>query len=378
MLTAPDVSEPLAWRDRVLLELAYGAGMRVSELCGLGLTDLLLPEGLVRVFGKGSKERLVPIGRTGIGALSVYLHQVRPGLDRGKTQGRVLLNARGGTALARRGLGHREACRREGRGKAARLAPYPSPQLRHSPARGWRRPPGGAGDARTRRPLHHPDLHPRGPGIPAQRSQAVPSSRMNLARRLHPRGDRWPCLLLRARNTIRSRCLPRRARRHSGIAPSPTPRSPTFLATYDSTHSTAWDAQRLALAAWYFRPDLEVERRTWRTAQAAEVTAGMRPPIGVAGAVERADNSGPFEAPWTVTLGLVFRIELGGKRGARIAAAAGSRTGGRAADARRRLGHRQRRSLRGALGGAGGLERRRVDPARGTKPAGRRPGDAPL
>ena len=47
----------------------------------------------------------------------------------------------------------------------------------------------------------------------------------------------------------------------------------------------------------------------------------MRPPIGVAGAVERADNSGPFEAPWTVTLGLVFRIELGGKRGARIAAA---------------------------------------------------------
>ena len=95
----------------------------------------------------------------------------------------------------------------------------------------------------------------------------------------------------------------------------------TFLATFDSTHSTAWDAQRLALAAWYFRPDLEVERRNWRTVQAAEVTAGMRPPIGVAGAVERADNSGPFEAPWTVTLGLVFRIELGGKRGARIAAA---------------------------------------------------------
>jgi len=83
----------------------------------------------------------------------------------------------------------------------------------------------------------------------------------------------------------------------------------TFLTTYDSTHSTAWDAQRLALTAWYFRPDLEVERRAWRTAQAAEVTAGMRPPIGVAGAVERADNSGPFEAPWTVTLGLVFRIE---------------------------------------------------------------------
>lgn len=95
----------------------------------------------------------------------------------------------------------------------------------------------------------------------------------------------------------------------------------TFLSTYDSTGPGAWDAQRLALAAWYFRPDLEVERRTWRTAQAAEVTAGMRPPVGVGAAVERADNSGPFEAPWTVTLGFVFRIELGGKRGARIAAA---------------------------------------------------------
>lgn len=94
-----------------------------------------------------------------------------------------------------------------------------------------------------------------------------------------------------------------------------------FLATYDSTHSAQWDPQRLALTAWYFRPDLEVQRRAWRTAQAAAVTAGMRPPIGINGSVEGADNAGPFESPWTVTLGLVFRLELGGKRGARIAAA---------------------------------------------------------
>ncbi len=94
-----------------------------------------------------------------------------------------------------------------------------------------------------------------------------------------------------------------------------------FLATYDSTGGAEWDAQRLALTAWYFRPDLEVSRRAWRTAQAAEVTAGTRPPIGVAGAVEGSINAGPTVAPWTVTLGLVFRIELGGKRGARIAAA---------------------------------------------------------
>lgn len=95
LLAAPRVEESLAWRDRALLELGYGAGLRVSELCGLGLTDLLLAENLVRVFGKGGKERLVPIGRTVIGAVSVYLHQLRPELDRGASGGRVLLNARG-------------------------------------------------------------------------------------------------------------------------------------------------------------------------------------------------------------------------------------------------------------------------------------------
>jgi integrase/recombinase XerD len=95
LLAAPNLEQPLAWRDRALLELAYGAGLRVSELCGLGLTDLLLAENLVRVFGKGGKERLVPIGRSVIGAASVYLHQMRPALDRGKSKNRVLLNARG-------------------------------------------------------------------------------------------------------------------------------------------------------------------------------------------------------------------------------------------------------------------------------------------
>jgi integrase/recombinase XerD len=95
LLSAPHLDEPLAWRDRALLEMGYGAGLRVSELCGLSITDLLLTENLVRVFGKGGKERLVPIGRTVIGAVSVYLHQLRPELDRGKSAGRVLLNARG-------------------------------------------------------------------------------------------------------------------------------------------------------------------------------------------------------------------------------------------------------------------------------------------
>jgi integrase/recombinase XerD len=95
LLAAPSADEPLAWRDRALLELAYGAGLRVSELCGLTVNHLVLGQSLVRVLGKGSKERLVPIGRGVIGAVSVYLRQVRPGLDRGRSKDRVLLNSRG-------------------------------------------------------------------------------------------------------------------------------------------------------------------------------------------------------------------------------------------------------------------------------------------
>jgi integrase/recombinase XerD len=95
MLAAPGVEERLAWRDRALLELAYGGGLRVSELCGLALGNLLLEDGLVRVLGKGGKERVVPIGRGTIGTVSVYLSVLRPTLDRGQSRGRVLLNVRG-------------------------------------------------------------------------------------------------------------------------------------------------------------------------------------------------------------------------------------------------------------------------------------------
>ena len=128
LLAAPNVDEPLAWRDRAFLELAYGAGLRVSELCGLGTTGLLLEEGLVRVFGKGGKERLVPIGRGVIGAVSTYLHTLRPRLDRGNSGGRVLLNVRG-EPLSRVGAwGIVKRCARRA-GITKRVTPH---TLRHS------------------------------------------------------------------------------------------------------------------------------------------------------------------------------------------------------------------------------------------------------
>lgn len=95
LLAAPSLDEPLTFRDRALLELAYGAGLRVSEWITLAVRDVLFEEGLVRVFGKGSKERLVPIGRSAIGAVAIYLRELRPRLERGEGKGILILNARG-------------------------------------------------------------------------------------------------------------------------------------------------------------------------------------------------------------------------------------------------------------------------------------------
>lgn len=95
LLGAIALEEPLAFRDRAMLELAYGAGLRVGEWITLKVSDLLLDEGVVRVFGKGSKERLVPVGGSATGAVTIYLRELRPRLERGKGAGVLFLNARG-------------------------------------------------------------------------------------------------------------------------------------------------------------------------------------------------------------------------------------------------------------------------------------------
>ena len=95
LLAAPSLDEPLAFRDRAMLEVAYGAGLRVSEWISLSVRDVRLQDHLVRVFGKGAKERLVPIGRRAIGAIAIYLRELRPALERGEGKGVLFLNARG-------------------------------------------------------------------------------------------------------------------------------------------------------------------------------------------------------------------------------------------------------------------------------------------
>ena len=128
LLAAPNLDQALAFRDRAMLELAYGAGLRVSEWITLGVKDVLFEEMLVRVFGKGSKERLVPIGRKAIGAVATYARELRPRLERGEGRGVLFLNANG-RPLTRMGAwkilkGHVEAA-----GIVKHVSPH---TLRHS------------------------------------------------------------------------------------------------------------------------------------------------------------------------------------------------------------------------------------------------------
>jgi integrase/recombinase XerD len=100
----------------------------VSEWIGIGVRDLMLDESLVRVFGKGSKERLVPIGRRAVGAVAIYLRELRPRLEKGSGEGILFLNSRG-EPLSRMGAWkilrkHVEAC-----GITKHVSPH---TLRHS------------------------------------------------------------------------------------------------------------------------------------------------------------------------------------------------------------------------------------------------------
>ena len=94
-LSAPDLNVPLGKRDRALFELMYGSGLRVSEICALPVTSVDCDEGYARVFGKGSKERIVPVGRHASTAIRNYLHGGRPQLVKDGTGGELFLSMRG-------------------------------------------------------------------------------------------------------------------------------------------------------------------------------------------------------------------------------------------------------------------------------------------
>jgi integrase/recombinase XerD len=102
ILAQPRGSTAQGIRDRAVLETLYGAGLRVSELVGLDVDDVDLDEGRVRVLGKGSKERDVPLGRYGRDAIAAYLTRVRPEIATARSRSALFLNLRGGR-LTRQG-----------------------------------------------------------------------------------------------------------------------------------------------------------------------------------------------------------------------------------------------------------------------------------
>ena len=100
-LSAPDPTTPLGKRDRAIFELMYGSGLRVSEVSSVLVNAVNLEEGFARIFGKGSKERIVPVGKEAVVAIRNYLHGGRAELVKDRSGGELFLSKRG-TPISRK------------------------------------------------------------------------------------------------------------------------------------------------------------------------------------------------------------------------------------------------------------------------------------
>ena len=96
ILQAPDDSRATGIRDRAMLELLYATGLRVSELCRVGISDLNLELGILRTTGKGNKQRVVPVGRSAVAAVRRYLESARGRILKGRGSRYLFVTARGG------------------------------------------------------------------------------------------------------------------------------------------------------------------------------------------------------------------------------------------------------------------------------------------
>jgi integrase/recombinase XerD len=103
LLGAPDLAKPTRIRDRAMLELLYATGLRVTELCRLELNNVEKDSGILRVTGKGNKQRMVPFGESAGEAIAQYLSQARGALLKGRASRFLFVTARGG-AITRQGF----------------------------------------------------------------------------------------------------------------------------------------------------------------------------------------------------------------------------------------------------------------------------------
>lgn len=121
-------NDPIATRDRALLELMYASGLRVSEVISLEVSDIDFEEGILRTRGKGNKERIVPVGRQAMLAMRIYLRSGRRGLTKDRPQRYLFVNFRGGQ-LTRQGLYKIVRKYASSAGLADRMSPH---TLRHT------------------------------------------------------------------------------------------------------------------------------------------------------------------------------------------------------------------------------------------------------
>ncbi len=162
LLNAPDVDTPLGMRDRTMLEVLYASGLRVSELVGLSVAQVSLDMGVTRVMGKGSKERLVPLGEEALDWVRKYLAEARPALLSGKLTDALFVTQRGeGDDAADVLVSHQEA-RETRRVAQAAVAAHLAPRLRHAPAQPRRGLARGADAAGAFGYFNDADLHPCG------------------------------------------------------------------------------------------------------------------------------------------------------------------------------------------------------------------------
>ncbi|MEX0430199.1 site-specific tyrosine recombinase XerD [Spiribacter insolitus] len=128
LLDAPDTDSLIGQRDRCMLEVLYATGLRVSELVGLRMDQINRQQGVVRVTGKGGKERLVPLGESALDALTDYLQTVRPRLSQRAADAAVFITRRGG-GMTRQAFWYRI---REHAREAGIVKPLSPHTLRHS------------------------------------------------------------------------------------------------------------------------------------------------------------------------------------------------------------------------------------------------------
>ena len=126
LLSSIDTKKTFGIRDRAIFELIYSCGLRISEACGLKCSNILWEDGVIRITGKGSKQRIVPVGDVGVYWLKKYFHEARPVMLKGRKTESLFLSSRG-TGIGRKGVWKRFKMLSEAQNISSRVH-----NLRHS------------------------------------------------------------------------------------------------------------------------------------------------------------------------------------------------------------------------------------------------------